>query len=247
MIGFVSWIDILDIFLTYLIFYGIYLSIRGTRALQLLIGIGIFVVFMGLADWFQLRTIDLLFGKFFDVGLIFIIVVFYPEIRSGLANLGRHRFWNLFGDLEGEEIIGKVVKACESLSRREIGALIAIEKETGLKNYINTGTELNSRVTSELLLTIFMSKGPLHDGAIIIKDDHIVAAGCIFPLSDRSDLPASFGTRHRAAVGLGEESDAVIIAVSEETGSITVVYQKEYHTDIDEDELEDYLYMYLNE
>ncbi|MFP4687568.1 MAG: diadenylate cyclase CdaA [bacterium] len=228
-------------------FYAIYLSIRGTRALQLLMGIGVFVVFMGMADWFQLRTLDLLFGKFFDVGLIFIIVVFYPEIRSGLANLGQHRFWRLFGELEGEQVIEEVVKACESLSRREIGALIAIEKDTGLKNYINTGTKLNSQVTTELLLTIFMSKGPLHDGAVIIKDNYIVAAGCIFPLSDRPDLPSSFGTRHRAAIGLGEESDAVIISVSEETGAITVVCRKEYHHDVDADKLEDYLYTYLNE
>ena len=247
MIGFISWLDILDIVLTFLIFYAIYLSIRGTRALQLLIGIGIFVVFMGMADWFQLRTIDLLFGKFFDVGLIFIIVLFAPEIRSGLANLGQHRFWNLFGELESEQILDRVIKACGSLSRREIGALIAIEKETGLKNYIKTGTELNAGVSVELILSLFMSKGPLHDGAVVIKENQIAAAGCIFPLSDRSDLPTSFGTRHRAAIGLGEESDAVIISISEETGAVTVVYKNSYHHDLDLEELEDYLYRYLNE
>ncbi|MGM0381220.1 MAG: diadenylate cyclase CdaA [bacterium] len=246
MLGYLTWVNFLDIFITFLIFYGIYLSIKGTRALQLLIGIGLFVVFMGVADWFQLRSLDLLFSKFFDVGLIFLIVVFQPEIRSGLANIGQHRFWSLFGELESEQIIGQVVQSCEKLSKREVGGLIAIEKEVGLKNYVKTGTELNSKVSSELLMSIFMSKGPLHDGAVVIQDNLVAAAGCIFPLSDRTDLPSSFGTRHRAAVGLGEESDAIIISISEETGDLTVVYRHNYHHGIDIDELEDYIYTYLN-
>ena len=246
MLDYLTWINFLDIAITFLIFYGIYLSIKGTRALQLLIGVGLFVVFMGIADWFEFRALDLLFSKFFDVGLIFLIVVFHPEIRSGLANIGQHRFWSMFGELESEQIIDRVVKSCEKLSKREVGGLVAIEKEVGLKNYIKTGTELKSIVTTELLTSIFMSKGPLHDGAVIIQDNLVAAAGCIFPLSDRTDLPSAFGTRHRAAVGLGEESDAIIIAISEETGAVTVVHRHNFHHDIDMDELEDYIYTYLS-
>ncbi|MFB6356571.1 MAG: diadenylate cyclase CdaA [bacterium] len=247
MTEFVAIKDILDILLVFLIFYGIYLSIRGTRALQLILGIAVLLVFMGLAFWFQLRTLDFLFRHMFEFGLIFLIVVFQPEIRSGLANLGQHRFWSFFGELQSEKLIRSLLATAESLSKREIGALVAIEQEVGLKNYIKTGTEINSEVTSELIMTIFMSKGPLHDGGIIIKDNSIKAAGCIFPLSDRTDLPSSFGTRHRAAVGLAEESDALVVVISEETGNVTLVHRNKIVSDVDLDTLEDHLYLHLTE
>lgn len=247
MINWLGWTDVLDILITFFIFYGVYLSIRGTRALQLVLGIGIMTLFMGVVYWFRLRTLDFLFRNVWEIGLILLILVFQPEIRSGLANLGQHRIWSFFGELQSESLINAVIKSCESLSKREIGALIAIEQEVGLKNYIKTGTEVGSSVTAELLLTIFMSKGPLHDGGVVIKDNLIAAAGCIFPLSDRSDLPTEFGTRHRAAVGLAEESDAVVLVVSEETGSISLVHQNQVVSDIDIETLEDHLYMHLAE
>ncbi len=245
-IKFIAWTDILDVLITFLIFYGIYLTIRGTRALQLLLGVGVFVVFRGMVEIMQLRALSFLFGKFFDVGLIFLIVLFQPEIRSGLTNLGQQRFWAIFEELESEEFIDRIVKTCEKLSRREVGGLIAIEREVGLKNYLQTGTEINSVVTADLLTTVFMSKGPLHDGAVIIQDNRITAAGCVFPLSDRTDLPASFGTRHRAAVGLAEETDALLVAISEETGEITLVFKNKYYQDISVEELEDHLFTHLN-
>lgn len=247
MIEWLGWTDVLDIVITFFIFYGVYLSIKGTRALQLILGIGIMVLFMGFVYAFQLRTLDFLFRNVWEIGLILLIVVFQPEIRSGLANLGQHRIWSFFGELQSESLINAITKSCESLSKREIGALIAIEQEVGLKNYVETGTEIGSSVSSELLLTIFMSKGPLHDGGVVIKDNVIAAAGCIFPLSDRSDLPTGFGTRHRAAVGLSEESDAVVLVVSEETGDISLVHQNQVVSDIDIETLEDHLYMHLAE
>jgi diadenylate cyclase len=247
MIDFLGWTDVLDITITFLIFYGVYLSIRGTRALQLVLGIGIMVLFMGFVYWFRLRTLDFLFRNVWEIGLILLILVFQPEIRSGLANLGQHRIWSFFGELQSESLINSVIKSTESLSKREIGALIAIEQDVGLKNYIQTGTEVDAAVSSELLMTIFMSKGPLHDGGIVIQDNKVAAAGCIFPLSDRSDLPTNFGTRHRAAVGLAEESDAVVIVVSEETGTVSLVHQNQIVSDIDVETLEDHLYMHLAE
>lgn len=246
LLRFISWTDVLDIAITFSIFYGIYLSIRGTRSLQIMLGVGLFVFFRGIGELLQLHMLNLLFGRFFDVGLIFLIILFQPELRAGFTNLGQRRFWSFFQELESEELINRIVRSSQKLSRREVGALVAIEREVGLKSYLDTGTEISSLVTTDLLTTIFMSKGPLHDGAVIIKDKKIIGAGCVFPLSDRTDLPASFGTRHRAAVGVAEETDAVVISVSEETGDITLVYQNNLHTEISESELEDLLYTYLN-
>ncbi len=243
-----TWTDVFDIVITFLIFYGIYLSIRGTRAVPLLMGVGLIAVFGALADWFRLRTVDFLFSNmFWSVGLIFLIVVFQPEIRSSLANLGQRRIWSFFTELKSESLINALVSTCETLKKRQIGALIAIEREVGLKSYINTGTEVNAAVSPELLMTIFMSKGPLHDGGVVIREGTVAAAGCIFPLSDRSDIDSSFGTRHRAALGLGEETDAVVLVVSEETGNITFVHQSEYEADLDLQTLEDRLYQLLAE
>lgn len=242
-----AWTDVIDILIVFFIIYGVYASIRGTRAVTLLIGLVLVAFFGALAEFVQLRTIDFLFSNIWNFGLIFLVVVFQPEIRSGLANLGQRRFWPLFGELKSESLINSLIKAVESLKKREIGALIAIEQDVGLKDYVQTGTEVNASLNAELLLTIFMSKGPLHDGGVVIRGNTVVAAGCIFPLSDRSDLLPNFGTRHRAAVGLGEESDAVILAISEETGEITYVYRSKIETDLDLETLEDLLYEQLTE
>lgn len=242
-----TWTDIIDIFIVFLIIYGVYVSIRGTRAVPLLIGVVLIAFFGALADLFRLRTIDFLFSNILSVGLIFLAVVFQPEIRSGLANLGQRRFWPLFGELKSETVINTLVKTCESLKKREVGGIIAIEQEVGLKDYLQTGTEINAALNSELLLTIFMSKGPLHDGGVVVRENSLVAAGCIFPLSDRSDLSPQFGTRHRAAVGLGEESDAIIIVVSEETGNLTFIYRSKIENDLETETLEDLLYEHLAE
>jgi diadenylate cyclase len=241
----IGWTDMIDIFIVFLILYGVYLSIRGTRAVPLLIGVASLAFFGALAKSFRLRTLDFLFSNVWSVGLIFLAVVFQPEIRSGLANIGQRRFWPLFSELKSETIINTLIDATESLKKREVGALIAVEQEVGLKDYIETGTEINASLNSEILLTLFMSKGPLHDGGVVVRDNSLVGAGCIFPLSDRTDLTQQFGTRHRAAVGLGEESDAVIIVVSEETGEITFVYRSKIETDLTVEELEDLLYEHL--
>lgn len=248
MIDLLSWTNLIDLGLTFLITYGIYLSIRGTRAVPLLVGVFVIGAFGGLADHFQLRTVNFFLQEYFwSVGLIFLIVVFQPEIRAGLANLGQRRFWSLLSELKSENLINTLVDSCESLKKREVGALIAIEQDVGLKSYIQTGTEINASLSPELLLTIFMSKGPLHDGGVVIQENTVAAAGCIFPLSDRSDLSTQFGTRHRAGVGLGEESDAVVIVVSEETGQITLIYRSKIESDLDVESLEDRLYELLAE
>ncbi len=240
-----TWTDVVDIVLVFLVIYAVYLTIRGTRAVPLLVGVTSIAFFGALADTLRLRTINFLFSNVWNVGLIFLAVVFQPEIRSGLANLGQRRFWPLFNELKSESVIATLTKACESLKKREIGALIAFEQDVGLKDYAQTGTEINATLDADLLMTVFMSKGPLHDGGVIIRENTLLAAGCIFPLSDRSDLDSKFGTRHRAAVGLGEESDAMIIVVSEETGELTFVYRSKIETDLEIQELEDLLYEHL--
>lgn len=241
----ITWTDVIDIFIVFLIIYGVYASIRGTRAVPLLIGVVSIAFFGALAKSFRLRTLDFLFSNVWSIGLFFLAVVFQPEIRSGLANLGQRRFWPLFSELKSETVIETLVDAAESLKKREVGALIAIEQDVGLKDYAQTGTEVNAKLNQEMLLTIFMSKGPLHDGGVIIRDNTLAAAGCIFPLSDRTDLVPRFGTRHRAAVGLGEESDAIVLVVSEETGEITFVYRSKIESDLTVEELEDLLYEHL--
>lgn len=247
MIEWLGWTDVLDILITFFIFYGTYLSIRGTRALQLILGIGTLVFFMVFVYVFQLSTLEFLFRNVWEIGLILLILVFQPEIRQALTNLGQNRIFALFGELQSENLINALLKSSESLSKREVGALVAVEKEVGLKTYIKTGSDLGADVTPELLQTIFMSKGPLHDGGLIIQDNKVAAAGCIFPLSDRSDLPSHFGTRHRAAVGMAQESDAFVLVISEETGQITTVHGSQFDTDIDLETLEDHLYMHLTE
>lgn len=234
-------LDVVDILLVFFLLYGCYYFIKGTRALHLLGGIVVLFALFLLANLFQLRTVVYLFQYLWNVGFIFLIIVFQDEIRSALMSLGRRR-WAVLGHLPNESIIESVMKAVENLSKREVGGLLVLEQEVGLKNYTKSGTELDAKLTHELIESIFMSKGPLHDGAAVLQDERVLAAGCILPLSDRENLPRKFGTRHRAAVGMSEETDALVITISEETGAITYSHRGEFETDIDLQALEDELY-----
>lgn len=213
---------VLDIFLVAFIFYRLMIIVRGTRSVQILQGI----LFLAVATYIFSEVIQLpmtrwLLQKFWMAGIVILAVVFQPEIRSALAQLGSQQFsrWIMPGRFDFlDEIVG-AVKEC---SDKRIGALIVLEQEIGLKNYVDTGTKINGEITSELLLSLLHPRSPLHDGAIIIEGSQIAGAGCLLPITDDPHFAKILGTRHRAAVGLSEMSDAVILVVSEETGHLSI-------------------------
>ncbi|WP_420264562.1 diadenylate cyclase CdaA [Candidatus Magnetominusculus dajiuhuensis] len=214
------WQDILDILLVWLVLYRVLLLIRGTRAVEMLIGIGVLLAMSLAASYLKIYTIDWLIQSFWAYIVIAVIVLFQPEIRRALAHMGKSPF---FRPTSAEELksLDEIVKSAASLSARKIGALIILERDTSLKDYIEIGTYLDARVTRELLLSIFHPTSPIHDGAVVISGNKIVAAGCFLPITFRPDIDRLLGTRHRAALAITEETDAVVVIVSEETGTIS--------------------------
>jgi diadenylate cyclase len=179
-----------------------------------------------------------LLTKLFGISVIAILIIFHPEIRQGLARLGqRHLFGAILREEELEHILQEIGKAAENISKNKIGALIAIEKNVPLNAYIETGVMIDARVSSDLIEAIFTPNNPLHDGGLIIQHGRITAAGCLFPLTQKPDLSRIFGTRHRAALGLSEETDAIIIIVSEERQDISLVYRGKLYKDVSQEEL----------
>lgn len=218
--------DVIDILIVAVVFYKLFTLIRETRAEQLTKGIVVLLVLTKITEWAEFYTINWILGNAMTVGTLAILIVFQPELRRGLEYLGRSSFWaKPFIEIRGEnlsKIVEEIVDAVASLSRQKIGALIVIEKQTGLNEVAETGTEINGFVSSDLLINIFIPNTPLHDGAVIIKDDKIKAAACFLPLTDNAGLSKELGTRHRAALGISERSDSVSIVVSEETGGISI-------------------------
>jgi len=214
-------LDILDIILMSLILYRLLLIVKGTKAAQMMIGLAILLVASLASRYLELFTIDWLVQSFWAQIVIAMIVLFQPEIRRALAHIGEAQFLN-FASAEELKSLEEIVRAAVSLANRKIGALIVIERETSLKDFVEIGTNLDARVSKELLLSIFHPTSPIHDGAVIINGNRVAAAGCFLPITLSSDLNKSLGTRHRAGIGLTEETDAVAIIVSEETGLISV-------------------------
>jgi diadenylate cyclase len=217
--------SILDIIVVSYIFYKGYMLIKETRAVQLLKGILLILLLIPVSSILRLTMLKWILEKTITIGVLSIIIIFQPEIRRALEHLGRSAF-NDIHILEDEEAMEKVVtevaEAVESLSNERTGALIVIENRTGLGEVIGTGTKLDAVVSSALLQNIFVVNTPLHDGATIIRNDRIVAAGCFLPLTSNDNISKSLGTRHRAAIGISENSDALTIIVSEETGTISL-------------------------
>lgn len=217
--------DIIDILIVAAVIYKFYTLLRQTRAEQLIKGIVVLVILTVVSDRLQLYTINYLLSNALAVGAIALIVVFQPELRRGLEYIGRTRFFSKsIIEIRGEsvsKVVDELVEAVASLSRQRIGALIVLERDTGLNEVANTGTRINGQVSSDLLINIFIPNTPLHDGAVIIKDEVIRAAGCFLPLTDNIGISKELGTRHRAALGISERSDSLSIIVSEETGAIS--------------------------
>lgn len=240
--------DVVDILIVSYVIYHLLKLLRGTRAVQLLKGITVLLVIWVISNEFELRALEFLIENFFSVGLIAVIVIFQPELRRALEQLGRGYFFSRSSQVEDQiatKIVGEVTKAASQMAKQRVGALIVIEKDTGLSDYIETGTILEARLSAELLKNIFIPKAPLHDGAVIIRKEQLMAAGCYLPLSENPYISRELGTRHRAGIGLSEISDAVVVIVSEETGQISVAFQGELQRNLSEEELVSKLYELL--
>ncbi len=234
----ISWRDILDIIFVSVIVYQLIRIIRGTNAFRILIGIFVLSLFSLTAKLLQLKSLMWLFQNFWQIGIFALVVIFQPELRRGLAEVG-----SIYRRASVKEllIIEAVIGACEFLARKRIGALIVFERNAGLKNFIDSGIILDAVISEELLITIFIPYSPLHDGAVIIRGDRIAAASCLLPLSIDPTISKQFGTRHRAALGISTETDAVAVVVSEETGLISIAVDGKLYRGLDRDSLKQQL------
>ena len=218
--------DIVDMAIVAFVFYKLYTLIRETRAEQLIKGILVLLIATPLSEVLQLHVIHWILRNAMTVGLIALLIVFQPEMRRALEYIGRTKFLTKsIADIEQEEIqrlVEEVGEAAASLSRQKIGALIVIEKETGLNEVVETGTLITGLVSRALLINIFIPNTPLHDGAVVIRKNKIMAAGCFLPLTENTYLNKELGTRHRAGLGITEKSDSLVVIVSEETGAISI-------------------------
>lgn len=235
---------IIDIGLVWYVLYKLIMLIRGTKAIQLLKGIVVVFVVRLISFVFDLQTIKWITDQAIDWGFLVIIILFTPELRRALEQLGRGSIFSRGSKSEEEifqQIVDSIVQSCNYMAKRRIGALITIERETGVGEYVETGIPINAELTHQLLTNIFTPNTPLHDGAVIIKSDKIVAAACYLPLSESPFISKELGTRHRAAMGISEATDAITIVVSEETGHISTTKNGELRRELSEDALRDYL------
>jgi diadenylate cyclase len=220
----IGWWDLVDILVVSALIYEILKLIRGTRAVQMAVGGGFLVALFYLSRWGHLETVNWLIRNMVGYLVFAVIVLFQSDIRRALAHLGRAPFFRYFAKPESaEESIEELVVAASMLAAQRIGAIVAIERQIGLRNYIEGGIPLDAVLTYDLIVSIFQPSSPLHDGAVIVQDDRVAAAACFLPLTVNPKLSKELGSRHRAAIGLTEENDSVAIVISEETGSISVV------------------------
>jgi uncharacterized protein (TIGR00159 family) len=224
--------DTVDILLVALGIYWLLLLMRGTRAVQILVGLIVLVVANVASDLFNLLTMSEILDKLTEPAVIIIVILFQHDIRRALARVGRG-FFRSVSDQQESQMLEEVVRAAQGLAQRRVGALIVLERDTGLEDQIEAGTALDSNVSKELLISLFVPYSPLHDGAVVIQRGRISYAGCILPLTLSDRLPEGVGTRHRAAVGITEETDALVIVVSEETATISAVMGGEIVSDLD--------------
>ena len=234
-------LDVLDIIIVSFVFYKLFLLIKGTRAEQLIKGLLIIMLISKLSDIAKLYTVYYILDNTLKLGFIALLIVFQPELRKTLEYIGRNKFiqkdYINKEKLKMKDSFTEIIETVKFLSGRKIGALIVLEKETGLGEYIETGIKLDAKISSELLISIFYDKTPLHDGAVIISDNRVIVANAYLPLSTNSNVSQELGTRHRAGIGLSEVSDAFIVIVSEETGFISVVNETELYRNLNEQEL----------
>ena len=237
--------DVLDVLIVSFVIFQVLKLVKGTRSVQIIIGLILVSGVAFIAYWFQLEGLTWLFSNLATFGLIAVVIVSQPELRGVLAQLGQNRLLRRFVTLEQRKSLEEVNRAVHRLSELRYGGLIVVERRTGLRNYVESGKELNSELSSEMLITLFTPYTPLHDGAVIISGDYIIAAACSLPLTTNPRYRKLFGMRHKAAVGVSELSDAVVIVVSEETSKISIAFNGVLYTDINKSEFKEVLGEYL--
>ena len=241
-------IDVVEIIIIAVLLYYLLLWVKNTRAWNLLKGILVILVFLIIAAIFQMTTILWLASKLFSIAAIAVIVIFQPELRRALEQLGQTNLLSKIFDFQkkdenafDEKTAGEIIKACYDMGRVKTGALIVVERSTSLNEYIRTGITVDAVLTNQLLINIFEKNTPLHDGAVIVRGKRVVSATCYLPLSDNMKISKELGTRHRAAVGVSENSDAVTIVVSEETGAVSLAFEGRLYRDVSEEFLRERL------
>ncbi len=227
------WQDLVDVILMTVIVYRLLLIIKGTKAAHMLMGLGVLLVASLLSGYFEIYTVDWLIQSFWAQIVIAIIILFQPEIRRALAQMGETQLFRTLTSAEELKSLEEIVRATIALANRKIGAIVAIERDTSLKDFVEIGTPLDAKVSKEVLLSVFHPTSPIHDGAVVIKGNRIVAAGCFLPITMSPDISRALGTRHRAALGLSEETDAVVLIVSEETGIVSMAINGKLETHLD--------------
>lgn len=237
-----SLISVVDILIVSFFIYQLIRIAQGTRATELLKGILVIILIKFLSTFFQLRTTEYIVDFIIQWSAIALIVIFQPEMRRGLQHIGRGSLFSIRKKSNPIDVtIEEIAEAVQYMSRRHIGALISIEMDSSLSEYIKTGVLIDARISSEIIINTFIPNTPLHDGAMIVSDYAIASAASYLPLSESPAIPKKFGTRHRAAIGLSEETDAITIVVSEETGTISIAHRSNLMTDVTVEELRNYL------
>ncbi len=239
------WQDALDILVVAFIIYRIIVLIRGTRTVQILLGFAVLAGAYLLSGWAELLTLNWVLDHFLGYLILVIIILFQDEIRKGLAQVGAQPRWLGGRPYLAPQVIEGVIAASSTLAEHQVGALIVLERETGLRDVVERGVALDAAVSNELIQSIFMHASPIHDGALIISQGRIVAAGCVLPLSTSTALRSALGTRHRAAVGLSERSDAVVVVVSEERRKVSAAWHGKLYEDLTALDLRGFLHEVL--
>ncbi len=217
------WQDILDIAIVATVLYWLFLILKGTRAFQILVGLALLLLASVISKSAELYTVDWLVTSFWAQVVLVIVILFQPEIRRALAQIGQNPFSRTLTENEESRTLEEIIRAVVLMANKRMGAIIVLEQESELKDIVEVGVAVDAKLSKELLLSLFMPYSPLHDGAVIIKGNRLVAAGCFLPLTLNPEVSKMLGTRHRAALGVTEETDAVVIVVSEETGAISVI------------------------
>lgn len=242
----VRWVDVMDVSIVAFIVYRVLLLIKGTRAMQMVVGLATLGIAFFLSSTFELFTTHWVLSYFFDYLILIVIVLFQDDLRRALAHVGQNPFLASPVDAAEQEMVDEIARAASRLAKERIGALIVLERETGLKNFIDTGSRVDAAVKSELLYSIFRPESPIHDGAVMVTNGRLAAAGCFLPLSKDPGIDKKYGTRHRAAIGITEDSDAIVVLVSEEAGEAHLVREGKLTTNLSEQDLKQTLTALLN-
>ncbi|MBI2060023.1 MAG: TIGR00159 family protein [Nitrospirae bacterium] len=240
-------VDALDIYIIAYLIYRIILMLRGTRAVRILFGLVVMILSYFISQRLGLVATSWLLGNFLLYAVLIVVIIFQNEIRRALWEFGRTPHWFDVGSRSGVQELEEIIQGVHQLASRRVGALVAIERSVGLRDYVEAATTVDAKVSKELLASIFHPTSPLHDGAVIVQKRRLAAAGCLLPLSHAADLDPVLGTRHRAALGLAEETDAIVVVVSEETGTVSLAVDGELRRNLEAGRLRDDLYRLLTE